>query len=118
MSHNHRLEFMISGGQDTAAASAMEEVDKPLNAPYYTCPSPGGYKLVNGRLIPFKRATEPPMMLVSDLDGTMVGETFDFDMGTQAFKCDCSFFGILQHFHQNYRLTTTMADSTNSQSFA
>lgn len=32
----------------------------------------GGYKLENGRLTAFPRAKTPPIMLVSDLDGTMV----------------------------------------------
>lgn len=52
----------------------------------YKCPWPGGYKLENGRLAAFPRAKTPPIMLVSDLDGTMVGQSPEFDAGTKAFK--------------------------------
>lgn len=46
--------------------------DRPRTHPYYTCPVVGGYKLQNGVLKPFSKAVEGPVMLVSDLDGTMV----------------------------------------------
>eukprot|EP00873_Tetraselmis_striata_P021949 jgi/Tetstr1/442213/TSEL_030360.t1 len=79
---SHQLDFYISNGEEGADARR----DTPFGAECYTCPAPGGYKLVNGRLIPFKRALEPPMMLVSDLDGTMVGDTAEFDFYTDAFR--------------------------------
>ena len=39
----------------------------------YMCSFPGGYKLQSGVVRPFNQACEPPMMLVSDIDGTLVG---------------------------------------------
>jgi hypothetical protein len=61
-----KLEFCISNGEK--GGEGLKK-DTPYGVEYYTCPAPGGYKLVSGRLIPFKRALDPPMMLVSDLDG-------------------------------------------------
>jgi len=72
------LEFSISNGDG--------EHDLPPGGGLYTCPHPGGYKLMNGQLIPFPRARRPPVMVVSDLDGTMVGSDAHFDAGTKAFK--------------------------------
>mmetsp|Transcript_10746 Transcript_10746/g.25503 ORF Transcript_10746/g.25503 Transcript_10746/m.25503 type:complete len:556 (+) Transcript_10746:100-1767(+) len=82
------LEFWVLAGSDSSAASfsTQDEIDRPLGGEFYVCPGPGGYKLANGRLRPFKRATEPPVMLVSDLDGTMVGDTPEFDSATDAFR--------------------------------
>ncbi|KAL4852949.1 putative sucrose-phosphatase 2 [Chlorella vulgaris] len=51
----------------------------------YRCLHPGGYKLLRGQLRPFPMATQPPMMLVSDLDGTMVGEGEEADACTRDF---------------------------------
>lgn len=78
-----KLEFCISNGEK--GGEGLKK-DTPYGVEYYTCPAPGGYKLVSGRLIPFKRALDPPMMLVSDLDGTMVGDTPEFDYYTDSFR--------------------------------
>jgi len=79
-----RLEFTVAGADESTGS--LDDVDKPLGAECYVCPQPGGYKLESGHLKPFRRATEPPMMLVSDLDGTMVGDTPEFDAATDAFS--------------------------------
>ena len=59
--------------------------DRPPGGGAYRCPTPGGYKLRSGKVRPFLRASRPRAMLVSDLDGTLVGDgqeadakTFDF----------------------------------------
>ncbi|KAH7618839.1 putative sucrose-phosphatase 1 [Nannochloris sp. 'desiccata'] len=51
----------------------------------YICPRPGGFKLRSGKLRPFMRASKPPVMLVSDLDGTLVGDGADADQKTSDF---------------------------------
>ncbi|KAK3277093.1 hypothetical protein CYMTET_14875, partial [Cymbomonas tetramitiformis] len=71
------LKFVISNGQGS--------VDHPPSGSHYVCPVPGGYKLQSGVLTSFSHALEPSMV-VSDLDGTMVGNGPDFDGGTAAFK--------------------------------
>lgn len=55
----------------------------------YLCPHPGGYKLQRGKLKPFAQSCRPPVMLVSDLDGTLVGEGADADAMTASF---CSYW--------------------------
>ena len=47
--------------------------DHPGHGGSYRCGFPGGYKLESGVIRPFNQACEPPMMLVSDIDGTLVG---------------------------------------------
>eukprot|EP00210_Caulerpa_lentillifera_P006877 g6574.t1 len=56
------------------AVSKDGNEDHPRNHPYYICPVVGGYKLQNGVLKPFSKAVEGPVMLVSDIDGTMVND--------------------------------------------
>jgi len=51
----------------------------------YICPRPGGFKLRSGKVRPFMRASKPPVMLVSDLDGTLVGDGDDADQKTRNF---------------------------------
>ena len=54
--------------------------DHPSKAEFYHCAFPGGYKLDSGVIKPFNQACDPPMMLVSDIDGTLVGtspESYD-----------------------------------------
>lgn len=81
--HLTRLEFYVkslkpsssssSGLTDVNAAAPWKQAfDRPPNAESYQLSSPGGYKLHRGRLTPFRLASQPPMMVVSDLDGTMV----------------------------------------------
>jgi len=53
----------------------------------YLLHGPGGYKLLRGRLTPFPRACSAPIMVVSDLDGTMVGEGGKADAAMASF-CD------------------------------
>lgn len=72
------LEFFISSNDGT-------KEDRPLSGGAYRCAHPGGFKLRSGQLRPFLMATQPPMMLVSDLDGTMVGEGDEADACTRDF---------------------------------
>lgn len=72
------LEFIVTDGKGL--------YDLAPGGGTYNCPWPGGYKLENGRLMAFPRAKTPPIMLVSDLDGTMVGQSPEFDAATRAFK--------------------------------
>jgi len=51
----------------------------------YICPRPGGFKLQSGKIRPFMRASKPPVMLVSDLDGTLVGDGIHADQKTSDF---------------------------------
>ena len=73
-----QLEFFVSNG-------AGQE-DRPHPGGAYRCVSPGGFKLQQGRLQPFPRARQAPSMLVSDLDGTMVGDGDWADQATQEFR--------------------------------
>ena len=73
-----QLEFYVSNG-------AGQE-DRPHPGGAYRCVSPGGFKLQQGRLQPFPRARQAPSMLVSDLDGTMVGDGDWADTATQEFR--------------------------------
>ena len=73
-----QLEFFVSNG-------AGQE-DRPHPGGAYRCASPGGFKLQQGRLQPFPRARQAPSMLVSDLDGTMVGDGDWADQATQEFR--------------------------------
>ena len=72
------LEFVIADG--------FGNFDTPPGGGAYRCPRPGGYKLERGRLVAFPRAREPPIMVVSDLDGTMVGDGPEFDRATWLFQ--------------------------------
>lgn len=72
-----QLEFVISSGSG--------QVDKPSHGNAYLCPHPGGYKIQHGQLRPFPQACAGPMMLVSDLDGTMVGNGNEADSMTRRF---------------------------------
>ena len=51
-----KLEFFVSGSDG--------KEDRPHGGGTYVCPSPGGYKLQQGRLQPFPNARAPPVMLV------------------------------------------------------
>ena len=46
--------------------------DHPSTGGNYRCSFPGGFKLKSGIVRPFNQSTAPPMMLVSDIDGTLV----------------------------------------------
>ncbi len=72
------LAFTVSDGAGA--------VDAPPGGGLYRCPLPGGFKLARGRLTPFPAALRPPVMLVTDLDGTLVGETPEADAATAAFR--------------------------------
>ncbi|KAF8054588.1 SPP2 [Scenedesmus sp. PABB004] len=54
---------------------------KSSPSPCYTLRWPGGWKLQDGAVTKFNTVTAPPIMLVSDIDGTMVNESGD--KGTQ-----------------------------------
>ncbi|KAK9810564.1 hypothetical protein WJX73_000994 [Symbiochloris irregularis] len=73
-----RLRFHIDG-------PSQAEVDRPYGGGEYTCCVPGGFKLQRGRMLPFPQAQAAPIMVVSDLDGTMVGEGPEADAATRAF---------------------------------
>lgn len=51
----------------------------------YVAPCTGSFKLHHGKLRPFPRGNKPPLMLVSDLDGTLVGEGPEADAATAEF---------------------------------
>lgn len=53
-------------------SETMKE-DTPYHGGQYRCGFPGGYKLESGIIRPFNQACDPPMLLVSDIDGTLVG---------------------------------------------
>lgn len=78
-SNQLQLEFYVSAGD----GSGLE--DRPPGGGAYRLVQPGGFKLRSGQLRPFPNATAPPMMLVSDLDNTMVGEGEDADGATAEF---------------------------------
>jgi sucrose-6F-phosphate phosphohydrolase len=59
--------------------------DHPGHGGAYTCSFPGGYKLQSGVIRPFNQSCEPPMMLVSDIDGTLVGHEPDTVVSTERF---------------------------------
>jgi hypothetical protein len=58
----------------------------------YVITAPGTYTLRNGSLSQLPAAAPPPVMLVSDLDGTMVGD----DDATAAFKAWWENEGLLR----------------------
>lgn len=89
-----RWKMAVVGASGGAAPASLEFVpaaadgtaeDRPHGGGAYMCPRPGGYKLRSGRLHPFAQAGSPPAMLVSDLDGTMVGEGPEADAMTSEF---------------------------------
>lgn len=51
------LEFYITDGDGND--------DRPSDKGVYICNVPGGYKLLDGKLAPFTRATKGPVMVVS-----------------------------------------------------
>lgn len=59
--------------------------DHPGRGGVYKCSFPGGYKLQSGVIRPFNQSCEPPMMLVSDIDGTLVGHDPDTVGSTERF---------------------------------
>ncbi|KAA6421813.1 MAG: hypothetical protein FRX49_08132 [Trebouxia sp. A1-2] len=69
-----------------AMKSNTDEGHRPSESRQYMCPHPGGYKIQQGQLRPFPQATAGPIMLVSDLDGTMVGNGHEADAMTYNFK--------------------------------
>ncbi|GAB4820554.1 hypothetical protein N2152v2_007600 [Parachlorella kessleri] len=72
------MEFYVTNGNGSAE-------DRPRGGGSYRLHHPGGYKLRSGRVLPFPKATASPMMLVSDLDGTMVGDGDDAHSMTSDF---------------------------------
>ncbi|GMH32935.1 hypothetical protein BSKO_00769 [Bryopsis sp. KO-2023] len=73
-----KLEFFVTDGG--------EQEDRPRYGYTYVCPVSGGYKLEGGRLKPFGKALKGPVMVVSDLDGTMVeNESPEADRASQEF---------------------------------
>lgn len=59
--------------------------DHPGHGGVYKCSFPGGYKLQSGVIRPFNQSCDPPMMLVSDIDGTLVGHEPDTIGSTERF---------------------------------
>jgi hydroxymethylpyrimidine pyrophosphatase-like HAD family hydrolase len=72
------LSFVITDGAGAA--------DAPPGGGLYRVPYPGGYKLARGRLTSFAAALREPVMLVTDLDGTLVGDTPEADAATASFR--------------------------------
>ncbi|WIA20655.1 hypothetical protein OEZ85_005031 [Tetradesmus obliquus] len=80
----------LNGGSSSSKVPAVEFVvtdggshwDKPPEGGNYVITTPGTYTLRNGSLSQLPAASPPAVMLVSDLDGTMVGD----DAATAAFK--------------------------------
>lgn len=52
--------------------AASKGEDHPAAGGNYRCSFPGGFKLKSGIVRPFNQSIMPPMMLVSDIDGTLV----------------------------------------------
>lgn len=59
--------------------------DRPPSGAVYQLPVAGAYKLVRGTLKPFARGLQPRIMLVSDIDGTMIGDGEDAYSSSQRF---------------------------------
>jgi hypothetical protein len=72
------LEFYVTNGDGA-------HQDRPMGGGVYRCHTPGAYKLQSGRLVPFPKAREARVMVVSDIDGTMVGEGQEADNMTLEF---------------------------------
>lgn len=82
-SSDENLEFVpVSCGPSNGE---IGDEDRPPGGGVYECTSSGGFKLERGRLAPFVQANKPPIMLVSDLDGTLVGEGDHADQLTRQF---------------------------------
>ncbi|KAG2447799.1 hypothetical protein HYH02_007256 [Chlamydomonas schloesseri] len=77
------LEFTLNNGAAGADAARFKE-DRPGAAPVYCCPFPGSFKLAKGMLRPFPRGAEARIMLVSDIDGTMIGDMSSPDVFTSS----------------------------------
>lgn len=86
-SRGRPLEFFLSNhGNLPRPDGFLQKEDRPRKPDgFYTLEGYGGFKLSGGRLLPFPRASTPPIMVVSDLDGTMVGETAWDDQATEHF---------------------------------
>mmetsp|Transcript_36424 Transcript_36424/g.50610 ORF Transcript_36424/g.50610 Transcript_36424/m.50610 type:complete len:748 (-) Transcript_36424:276-2519(-) len=74
------LEFKISNGEENPL------FDLAPGGGLYKCPHAGGYKLRKGGLTPFTKSRGSAIMVVSDLDGTMVGHGEEMDAGTLSFR--------------------------------
>ncbi|MEW5320338.1 MAG: hypothetical protein WDW38_011418 [Sanguina aurantia] len=70
------LEFYLSNGLRHREAKE----DRPAAGQLYRCPFPGSFKLVKGALRPFPRGAESRILLVSDIDGTMIGDMGNVDV--------------------------------------
>lgn len=57
--------------------AASKGEDHPAAGGNYRCSFPGGFKLKSGIIRPFNQSILPPMMLVSDIDGTLVSHDDD-----------------------------------------
>lgn len=57
--------------------AASKGEDHPAAGGNYRCSFPGGFKLKSGIVRPFNQSILPPMMLVSDIDGTLVSHDDD-----------------------------------------
>ncbi|KAF6259195.1 sucrose-6F-phosphate phosphohydrolase-domain-containing protein [Scenedesmus sp. NREL 46B-D3] len=100
LSTSINLNGSSSSSSSSATAPAVEFVvtdggsqwDKPPQGGNYVITVPGTYTLTNGSLSQLPAAAPPPVMLVSDLDGTMVGN----DAATAAFKAWWENEGLLR----------------------
>lgn len=72
------LEFFPYDGE-------TKKEDHPSTGGTYRCSFPGGFKLKSGILRPFNQSCEPPMMLVSDIDGTLVSHDENDTASTARF---------------------------------
>lgn len=76
-SPDDKLEFVTSNDDG--------KEDRPYSGATYQLPIPGAFKLVRGGLRPFVRGLQPRVMLVSDIDGTMIGTGDDAYASSQRF---------------------------------
>jgi len=70
----------VTRGSSSTRDSSGPKEDRPRKGSpdaVYTMPWPGGWKLQNGTVTKFMRALDPPMLLCSDIDGTMVSDSGD-----------------------------------------
>jgi len=76
------IEFYLSNGLQ---GDKVKE-DKPGYGALYRAPGNGSYKLMRGLIKPFPRGAEGRIMLVSDIDGTMIGDTNSPDAYTSSAR--------------------------------